>query len=473
MQKLDIGVIGLSVMGRSLALNLCDHGYQVGGFNRSKALTEELSKKWPHENFHPFFELKDLVESLKKPRNVLLMVQAGAAVDAVLTQLFDTLEADDIILDCGNSHFMDTKRRTALATEKSLHYFGVGVSGGEEGARKGPAIMPGGNKTIYEAELKDMFETIAAKAPDGTPCCSYVGPEGAGHFVKMVHNGIEYADMQLIAEAYLLLKQAGGYDNHALSEIFSAWNQSELESYLMEITADILREPDDHSQGELLDMIEDSAGQKGTGRWTSIEALQLGVDVSIITAAGNARITSNNLELRTSTAQLIKGPESLTVKEEKECIDQVRKALYTAKILAYAQGFSMMQRASDEYGWELKLEDIAGIFRGGCIIRAVFLDEISKAYRGKQGLLHLTHGQFFSEKLIENQEAFRQTVEAGVRNGVPMPAFANAISFFDALRGAPLGANLLQAQRDYFGAHTYKRIDRAGVYHHEWGHYHE
>lgn len=466
---LDCGMIGLSVMGRSLALNLCDHGYQVGGFNRSKKVTEELVERWPHKNFTPFFELEELVSALGRPRRILLMVKAGEAVDLLLEQLIPLLDQGDMVLDCGNSHFEDTGRRTKKAESHGIHYFGVGVSGGEEGARKGPAIMPGGNASIYEAQLKEMLEAIAAKAPDQTPCCAYMGPGGAGHFVKMVHNGIEYADMQLIVEAYLLLKQVGGFDNLAISRLFADWNKGELKSYLIEITAKILREADDLGAGELLDQIEDSAGQKGTGRWTAIEALRLGVDVSMIAAAGGARILSNNIALRESTSELLPGAQQQRAADPAAFAQSVQKALYAAKILAYAQGFAMLENAYAAYGWKADLEKIAGTFRAGCIIRAAFLDDIMAAYRENHGLAHLTHAPFFAEKLTRYQKELRAAVMAAVDNGIPSPALSSAIEYYDAFRGAPMGANLLQAQRDYFGAHTYRRKDREGIFHHEWG----
>lgn len=469
LELLDCGIVGLSVMGRSLALNLCDHGYRVGGFNRSSAVTEEMLRRWPHEHFTPFYDLRTLVEALRRPRRILLMVKAGEAVDLMLEKLLPLLESGDTVLDCGNSHFADTARRANQAREQGIHYFGVGVSGGEEGARHGPAIMPGGDAAIYDAQLKSMLEAVAAKAPDGSPCCAYMGPEGAGHFVKMVHNGIEYADMQLIVEAYLLLKQVGGLDNRAMSDLFAQWNTGELQSYLVEITADILREPDDLASGELLDKIEDSAGQKGTGRWTAVEALRLGVDVSMIASAGGARLLSSNLALREATAKLLPGPALAPTEDVAAFAEGVRQALYAAKILAYAQGFALLKSAFAAYGWPGRMEKIAGVFRAGCIIRAAFLDDIMAAYREEPELTHLTHAPFFAGKLVEYQPALRSAAVSAIKNGLPAFVFSNAVGYYDALRGTPMGANLLQAQRDYFGAHTYRRTDREGCFHHEWG----
>lgn len=471
-KKLDVGVIGLAVMGRSLALNLCDHGYQVGGFNRNQQITDEMTSKWPHKNFSPFYSLGEMVLALERPRRVILMVKAGAAVDALMEQLFPILEDGDLILDCGNSYYIDTQRRYQTALEQGIHFFGIGVSGGEEGARFGPAIMPGGNQKVYEKELRTMLESISAKAPDGKPCCCFIGPGGAGHFVKMVHNGIEYADMQLIAEVYLLLKHTCGLNNTVLSELFSKWNEGELQSYLIGITADILKEKDEDGSRELVDLIVDSTGQKGTGRWTVIEALNLGVDVSMIASACNARILSNETDLRCQSAKAsVSSPMPLA--DSDYFYEVVRHGLYAAKILAYAQGFSLMQKASVEYGWNLNLSDCAGVFRAGCIIRAAFLNEIMAAYQENPNLTNLTCAPFFQEKLHENQSSLRTFAITAIQNHLYTPAFQNAVAFLEVLYGAHMGANLLQAQRDYFGAHTFSRTDREGTFHHEWGQQYE
>lgn len=464
----DIGMVGLAVMGRSLALNMADKGFRVAGYNRSRAVTDEMTAKWPHEHFAPFYTLEDLVSALKKPRKVMLMVKAGAPVDAVLDQLVPLLDPGDIVLDGGNSFFEDTRRRTAALEAKGLHYFGVGVSGGEEGARSGPSIMPGGDRAAYEQHVKPILEAIAAQA-EGEPCCTYIGPDGAGHYVKMVHNGIEYADMQLIAEAYLLLKHVGGYDNAALADLFSAWDQGELKSYLIGITAHILREADDLGPGELVDKIVDSAAQKGTGRWTSIEALKQGVDVSMITAAGAARVMSNRLAERAAAAKRLPGPAAVPCGDPAAFAETVRRGLYAAKIAAYAQGFALLRDASDRYGWGLDLGAVAAIFRAGCIIQAVFLNDITAAFRKDPGLDSLVMDGFFLKGVEANLPSLRQAAAAGVLSGIPLPAMSAAVAWLDQFRGAHAGANLIQAQRDCFGAHTYQRVDREGSFHHEWG----
>ncbi|MCB6366326.1 NADP-dependent phosphogluconate dehydrogenase [Intestinibacillus massiliensis] len=463
----DIGMIGLSVMGRSLALNMADHGFRVAGYNRSRAVTDEVVREHPHENFTPFYTLEELVASLSRPRRVMLMIQAGDAVDAVLSQLIPLLAPGDIVLDGGNSFFEDTRRRHALLAGHGLQYFGVGVSGGEEGARHGPSIMPGGDKGAY-ASIQPILEAISAKA-EGAPCCTYIGPDGAGHYVKMVHNGIEYADMQLIAESYLLLKYIGGYGNAALAGLFREWDQGELQSYLIGITADIFREPDDLAPGELVDRIVDSAAQKGTGRWTSIESLRQGVDVSMITAAAGARVLSNQLERREKASQAIPGPAIVPAADPKAFAAQVREGLYAAKIVAYAQGFSLLRDASARYGWDLDLGGIASIFRAGCIIQAAFLNDITAAFSRDPALESLLFDGFFREKIVRGQDSLRAVAAAGIAAGLPLPAMTNALSYLDAFRGAHVGANLIQAQRDCFGAHTYLRTDREGVFHHEWG----
>ncbi len=467
MQNNDVAVIGLSVMGHSLALNLADHGFKVAGFNRTAAVTEKMVKKWPHENFMPYYSLSELVESLSRPRRIILMVQAGAPVDALIDQLTPFLNGGDIIMDCGNSFFRDTQLREKRLAEMGLCYFGIGVSGGEAGARNGPSIMPGGDRNAYQRYLQPMLEAIAAAA-EGTPCCAYIGPDGAGHYVKMVHNGIEYADMQIIAESYLLLKQVGGMGNKAQAELFEKWNQGELHSYLIGITAGILREKDDFEAGELLDYIVDSAAQKGTGRWTSIEALRQGVDVSMINAAGGARLASNRLELRAQAAKLLPGPEPEQVHHPETFAEDVRRAMYAAKIIAYSQGFALMRNASKIYSWDLDFASIASIFRAGCIIRAAFLDDITREYKNDPELHELMlHGTLL-ERVNKNRGSLRSVVSSGIINGVPLPAMSAAISYLDVTRGAALGANLIQAQRDCFGAHTYNRTDQAGTFHHEW-----
>lgn len=466
MQKTDFGVIGLAVMGRSLALNMADHGFKVGGYNRSRMVTEDLVKEHPHENFIPFYELEELVRSQERPRKFLIMVKAGKPVDLVIDQLVPLLDEGDMILDGGNSFFEDTIRREKSLKEKGIYYFGTGVSGGEKGARFGPSIMPGGDREAY-GHVAPVLEAIAAKA-QGEPCCAYMGPDGAGHYVKMVHNGIEYADMQLIAEAYLLLKYVGGCSNREMADIFDEWNRMELKSYLIGITAGIFREKDDLSDQELLDMILDSAGQKGTGRWTSLESLKQGVNVSMITAACNARIMSNRVDARKAAQSLFVSPEKKLPADKKAFGEQVRNGLYTAKIIAYAQGFELLAHASGEYGWNLDYGRIAAIFRAGCIIQADFLDDITRAYEKNPGLTNLMLDPFFLKKINAGQESLRHILTMAIINGIPVPAMSQAAAYLDASRGMPVGANLIQAQRDCFGAHTYERIDREGNFHHEW-----
>ena len=467
MQKTEIGVSGLAVMGRSIALNMADHGFKVGGYNRSGKVTDEMVKEYPHENFVPFYDMKSLVASQERPRRFLIMVKAGKPVDMVIEQLASLLDEGDMILDGGNSYFEDTRRREKSLKAQGIYYFGTGVSGGEHGARFGPSIMPGGDESAYR-HIAPVLEAVAAKAK-GEPCCAYMGPDGAGHYVKMVHNGIEYADMQLIAEAYLLLKYAGGYTNEELADIFEAWNEGELKSYLIEITARIFREADDYAQGELLDHILDSAGQKGTGRWTSLESLRQGVNVSMITAACNARIMSNRIEERKAAQSLINGSPNRPAVDKGAFADMVRKGLYTAKIVAYAQGFDLLRHASAEYGWDLNYGRIAAIFRAGCIIQAQFLDEITKAFDKDSELSNLMLDSYFLEGINQGKESLQNILCLGIQNGIPLPAMSQAEAYIDASRGMPVGANLIQAQRDCFGAHTYERTDREGIFHHDWG----
>ena len=466
MKRTEIGVIGLPVMGRSLALNMADHGFMVGGYNRSREVTEELLREHPHENFIPFYDMKELVESQERPRKFLIMVKAGKPVDMVIEQLLPFLEEGDMILDGGNSFFEDTRGREKSLREKGIFYFGTGVSGGEKGARFGPAIMPGGDREAYR-HIAPILEAIAAKA-QGEPCCAYMGPDGAGHYVKMVHNGIEYADMQLIAESYLLLKYAGGFTNEELADTFAEWNEGELRSYLIEITAGIFREKDDLTDGELVDYILDSAGQKGTGRWTSLESLKQGVNVSMITAACNARIMSNHIDERKTAKELFESPEPTLAPDKAVFKENVREGLYTAKIAANAQRFDLLSHASKEYGWDLDYGRIAAIFRAGCIIQAQFLDDITRAFEKNGELKNLMMDSFFMEGVNRGQKSLRDIMSMGIQNGIPLPAMSQAVSYIDAFRGMPVGANLIQAQRDCFGAHTYERTDRGGIFHHDW-----
>lgn len=460
----DIGVVGMAVMGSNLALNMADHGYDVSVYNYTPDLTEQFLQERPHEKITGYFELKDFLASLKRPRKVMLMIMAGAPVDSMLDQLLPLLDTGDIIIDGGNSYFGDTRRRYDRCREDGIHFYGMGISGGETGARRGPAIMPGGNKETYP-EIQPIYEAIAAKAADGKPCCTYIGEDGAGHYVKMVHNGIEYADMQLIAEAYLLLKHVGGYDNAAISKIFHEWNQGELKSFLIGIAADIFAE-DDKAGGQVLDKIVDAAGQKGTGRWTSIESMKQGVDISMITAACNARVMSN-APGRAKARTCIEKPV-LSHQHGDDFVEAVRQSLYAAKIVAYAQGFSLYKSASETYDWHLDYGAIASIFRAGCIIQAEFLTKITEAYDKNPDLDNLLFDDFFLAKINANQGALRQIIGLAIANGLPIPAFSAALQYLDAYSSPQVGANLIQALRDYFGAHTFQRVDKEGTFHHHW-----
>lgn len=465
----DIAVIGMGVMGKSLALNMANHGFKVSIYNRTSSLTQEVMEKHPDSGLMPFYSLEELVASLQKPRKIMLMVTAGRAVDAVIEGLIPYLEAGDIIMDGGNSFFKDTQRRYEYVTNLGFKYFGVGVSGGEEGALKGPAIMPGGNQESY-SEIQNILETIAAKAEDGRPCCTYIGENGAGHYVKMVHNGIEYADMQLIAEAYLILKHVGKLTNAELAQVFDEWNQGELSSFLIGITADIFKENDNLGEGQLIDKIKDAAGQKGTGRWTSIAGLEQGVNTSIINAACNARNISSDFEGRQQLAKsgLKQVLSTIEIEDKAQFIEQVRRSLYTAKIAAYAQGFALYASAATTYNWKLDLGKIASIFRAGCIIKARFLNDITKAYETNPQLENLITADFFFNKIKENINSLRASLIVGISAGIPTPAFSNAMAYLDGLTTEVVGANLIQAQRDYFGAHTFQRNDREGTFHHNW-----
>ncbi len=460
----DIGVVGMAVMGSNLALNMADHGYDVSVYNYTPDLTEQFLKERPHDQITGYFELKDFLASLKRPRKIMLMIMAGAPVDSMLDQLLPLLDTGDIIIDGGNSYFGDTRRRYDRCKEDGIHFYGMGISGGETGARRGPAIMPGGNKETYP-EIQPIYEAIAAKSADGKPCCTYIGEDGAGHYVKMVHNGIEYADMQLIAEAYLLLKHVGGYDNAAISKIFHEWNQGELKSFLIGIAADIFAE-DDEAGGQVLDKIVDAAGQKGTGRWTSIESMKQGVDISMITAACNARVMSN-APGRAKAQDVIAKP-ALTTQSGPDFVEAVRQSLYAAKIVAYAQGFSLYKSASETYDWNLDYGAIASIFRAGCIIQAEFLTKITEAYDKNPKLDNLLFDDFFLAKINANQGALRQIIGLAIANGLPIPAFSASLQYLDAYSSPQVGANLIQALRDYFGAHTFQRVDKAGTFHHHW-----
>jgi len=468
MSKQQIGVIGLAVMGKNLALNIESRGYSVSVFNRSFDKTEEFLKNEAEgKNFVGLKTIKEFVDSLETPRKILLMVKAGSATDATIDSLKPYLEKGDILIDGGNTFFQDTIRRNKELESTGIHFIGTGVSGGEEGALKGPSIMPGGQKEAYTL-VEPIFKAISAKV-DQDPCVTYIGPNGAGHYVKMVHNGIEYGDMQLICEAYFILKNVLGLSADELHHVFSEWNKGELDSYLIEITADIFTKVDEETGKPLVDVILDTAGQKGTGKWTSQNALDLGTPLPIITESVFARFLSAMKDERVKASKLLKGPEVASFKANKdELIEAVREALYLSKIVSYAQGFAQMRAASEEYDWNLSYGDIAMIFRGGCIIRAQFLQKIKDAYDRDPQLANLLLDPYFNEIAANYQGALRKVISLAVENGIPVPAFSSAIAYYDSYRSETLPANLLQAQRDYFGAHTYQRIDKEGVFHTNW-----
>ncbi|HRJ70615.1 MAG TPA: decarboxylating NADP(+)-dependent phosphogluconate dehydrogenase [Terrimicrobiaceae bacterium] len=470
MSHSDIGLIGLAVMGENLVLNMESKGFRVSVFNRTTAVTEKFAAgRAKGKNIQATKTLEEFVQSLARPRKVQIMVKAGGPVDAVIEQLVPLLEPGDIIIDGGNSLWTDTQRREKSLKEKGLHFFGVGVSGGEEGALKGPSIMPGGSKEGWEA-LAPIYTRIAAVA-EGEPCCRHMGPDGAGHYVKMVHNGIEYGDMQLICEAYAILKATINPSAAEFHEIFADWNRGELDSFLIEITKNIFTKNDPETGKPIVDLILDKAGQKGTGKWTVGHATEMGVPLSVIGSAVEARILSSIKDERTAASQVLSGPSPAPFAgNREEIINAVRDALYASKIISYAQGMVQLGKAGELYGWGLNFEDIASIWRGGCIIRARFLNRITEAYRKNPGLKNLVLDPFFSDILQRTQANWRKAVQTAIEYGVAVPAFSAALSYFDSYRTERLPANLLQAQRDYFGAHTYERIDKpAGEFFHtEW-----
>ncbi|MEU6247006.1 NADP-dependent phosphogluconate dehydrogenase [Glycomyces sp. NPDC047010] len=467
MSTADIGVVGLAVMGSNLARNFARHGFTVAVYNRTYAKTTELVDAHGDEgDFVPSEELADFVASLKRPRKAMIMVQAGPATDAVIDQLAALMEPGDMIIDGGNAHFENTRRREAALRDKGLHFVGTGVSGGEEGALLGPAIMPGGSEESYES-LGPILEAIAAKAPDGTPCCTRLGPDGAGHFVKMVHNGIEYSDMQLIGEAYDLLRRGVGIEPADLAKTFAEWNAGELDSYLIEVTAEVLGHVDAATGKPLVDVIVDQAGQKGTGRWTVQNALDLGVPVTGIAEATFARALSSGTKQREGAVDLLTGPTAKTDFPE-TFVEDVRQALYASKIVAYAQGFDQIAAASAEYDWGIDLGSCSALWRAGCIIRARFLDRITEAWRSDPELPTLLAAPEFTKIVTDAQDAWRRVVATAALAGIPTPGFSSALAYYDGLRSRRLPAALIQGQRDFFGAHTYKRTDRPGTFHTDW-----
>jgi 6-phosphogluconate dehydrogenase len=462
----DIAVAGLGVMGANLALNLADRGHRVAAYNRTTSVTDEfMAGEASDLGILPAATIEEMVQILERPRVVLVMVTAGKPVDAVIETLLDHLDPGDIIIDGGNSLYADTDRRQALVESRGLLYLGMGVSGGEEGARHGPSIMPGGSQAAWE-HVEPMLKSIAAKAPDGKPCCEWIGPGGAGHFVKMVHNGIEYGDMQVIAEAYDLMRRGMGMTPGEMSKVFARWDEGRLRSYLIEITSEILATDLDGTP--IVDLILDAAGQKGTGKWTVVSSMDLGQPTTLVGEAVYARIVSSDPDARKRAAQIYDGAIGAL---DDVGPDDVESALYASKIISYAQGFRLMRAASDEYGWDLDLGSIASIWRAGCIIRAVFLEDITAAFQRDPGLPDMIEDGFFSRALEEAGPSWRAVVAGAALAGIPSPAYASALSYFDGMRSERLPANLIQAQRDFFGAHTFERVDhpRGDFFHHDWG----
>jgi 6-phosphogluconate dehydrogenase len=456
----DIGLIGLAVMGENLVLNMESHGFTVAVYNRTLARVEDfLSGRAHGKHIIGCRAVKELVAALKRPRKVMIMVKAGPAVDQVIAEVAPLLEPGDILIDGGNTHYPDTTRRQQALRERGLLYIGTGVSGGEEGALLGPSIMPGGDAAAWP-HVKPIFQAIAAKAPDGSPCCDWVGAEGAGHYVKMVHNGIEYGDMQLIGEAYHLLSRLGGLDAGALHEVFGRWNKGRLDSYLIEITRDIFGYRDPESGQPLVDLILDAAGQKGTGKWMVASATDLGIPLTLITEAVFSRCLSAQKDERVAAAKVLHGPQPHATADGEAFIQDVEMALYASKIISYAQGFALMNAMSRESGWAINNGAVALMWRGGCIIRSVFLGKIKEAFDRDPTLTNLMIDPYFAGELERAQAGWRRAVGAGVAGGIPLPAMSAALAYYDGYRSARLPANLLQAQRDYFGAHTYERVDR-------------
>ncbi|MGC1310024.1 MAG: NADP-dependent phosphogluconate dehydrogenase [Phormidesmis sp.] len=464
----SFGVIGLAVMGENIALNIERNGFPIAVYNRSREKTDAfMEKRAQGKNAVATYSLEEFVQALERPRRILMMVQAGKPVDAVIEQLKPLLDPDDMIIDGGNSLYDDTERRVKDLEAAGFNFIGMGVSGGEEGALNGPSLMPGGSKAAYDA-IEPIVTKIAAQVDDG-PCVTYIGKGGSGHFVKMVHNGIEYGDMQLIAEAYDLLKNVLGLSQEELHEIFAEWNKTEeLDSFLIEITADIFTKTDDETGKPLVELIMDKAGQKGTGRWTVMSALEVGVSIPTITAAVNARIMSAIKEERVIAAEQLTGPSASFDGDKKAFIDKIRDALYCSKICSYAQGMDLLSKASNLNGYDLDLGETARIWKGGCIIRAAFLNKIKAAYDQDSKLANLLLAPEFKQTILDRQSAWREVIATAAKVGIPVPAFSASLDYFDSYRRSRLPQNLTQAQRDYFGAHTYERIDKDGFFHTEW-----
>jgi len=458
-ESCDIGLIGLAVMGQNLVLNMNDHGYRVAVFNRTVSKVDEfIQNEAAGTQVVGAHSIEEFVGSLKRPRRIMLMVKAGDTVDQMIEGLLPHLDKGDIVIDGGNSHYPDTNRRASDLAEKGILFIGTGVSGGEEGARFGPSIMPGGNPAAWP-HVKEIFQSIAAKVEDGSPCCDWVGENGAGHYVKMIHNGIEYGDMQLICEAYHLLSAGLGLSAEDLHEVFAEWNKGELDSYLIEITSEIFTKKDEDG-APMVDKILDAAGQKGTGKWTGVNSLELGVPVTLIGEAVYARCLSAMKDERVAASEILTGPKLPAAQDRQQFIEDARRALYCSKVVSYAQGYMLMREAAKEQGWDLNYGGIALMWRGGCIIRSRFLGKIKEAFDKNPQLTNLLLDDFFSRTLNEYQASWRRAIIKAIEYGVPTPAFSTALSFFDGYRAERLPANLLQAQRDFFGAHTYERVDR-------------
>ena len=469
-QKADIGLVGLAVMGENLVLNMESKGFTVAVYNRTVAKVDEFMKgRGKGKNFIPAHSVKELCASLKSPRKIMLMVKAGAAVDEFIEQLIPELAPGDIVIDGGNSHFPDTIRRTKYLKEKGFLYIGTGVSGGEEGALLGPSIMPGGAPEAWP-HVKPIFQAISAKVADGSPCCDWVGSDGAGHFVKMVHNGIEYGDMQMISEAYFLMSRLLGLSARQMQKAFAEWNQGELDSYLIEITSNILTKKDKETGKPVVDIILDAAGQKGTGKWTSQVSLDLGIPAMTIAEAVFARCMSAVKEERVAASKILPAPAAKAIKGKRGFVEDIRKALYASKICSYAQGFQLLRAAAAEFKWDLNYGQIALMWRGGCIIRAKFLGDIKAAFDANPALPNLLLDLFFQKAIADCQDSWRKVIATAIANGVPVPAFSSALAYYDSYRAETLPANMLQAQRDYFGAHTYERVDkpRGQFFHTVW-----